>query len=94
MLLLVEINSLQNVILSIYPLSSKGIPSKMPFKNRIREKWESWMLHERIGHESMRPPSREDIAKWALSVLETIPEEIVKNAWTHGDYTWFPDNDE
>jgi hypothetical protein len=66
----------------------------MPFKNRIREKWESWMLHERIGHESMRPPSREDIAKWALSVLETIPEEIVKNAWTHGDYTWFPDNDE
>ena len=23
--------------------------------------------------------------------METLPQQIVKNAWRHGVYTWFPD---
>jgi len=62
-----------------------------PFKNRIREQWESWMVQEGIVHGTTSPPSREDVSKWSVAAMQSLPERIVRNAWRHGDYTWFPD---
>jgi DDE superfamily endonuclease len=61
-----------------------------PFKNRIRQQWESWMIQEGIIHGTTSPPTREDIAKWSVGAMQTLPERIVKNSWRHGDYSWFP----
>ena len=61
-----------------------------PFKNRIREQLESWMVQEGIVHGTTSPPTREDIARWSLAAMQTLPEQIVGNAWRHGDYIWFP----
>jgi len=58
----------------------------------MRQKWEEWMLA--VGMERVRAngltPSREDIANWSICAMETFPSQIVKNAWRHGDYSWFP----
>jgi hypothetical protein len=62
-----------------------------PFKNRIREQWQMWMIQEGIIHGTTTPPSREDIMQWSLAAMESLPETFVRNAWRHGDYTWFPD---
>jgi hypothetical protein len=61
-----------------------------PFKNRIREKWECWMIEEGIQRGTTRPPTRTDISNWTLAAMEALPTQIVKNAWRHGEYTWFP----
>ena len=52
-----------------------------PFKNRIREQWESWMINEGLGHGKISPPTRGDIAKWTDTTLQTLPETIVRNVW-------------
>ena len=61
-----------------------------PFKNRIREQWESWMIQEGIVHGTTSPPSRDDVSKWLVAAMRTLPEQLVRNAWRHGDYSWFP----
>ena len=38
-----------------------------------------------------RAPSRMKIAEWCVEALPTLTEEKVKNAWRHGDYSWFPE---
>ena len=38
-----------------------------------------------------RSPSRDDISKWTANAMDTLSEQIVKNALRHGVYTWFPD---
>jgi hypothetical protein len=49
------------------------------------------MIEEGIRHGTTSAPSREDISKWALAAMGTLSKQIVKNAWRHGEYTWFPD---
>ena len=34
------------------------------------------------------PPTREDIARWLLAAMQTLPEQIVRNAWRHGNYSF------
>ena len=36
------------------------------------------------------PPSIEDILKWSTAAMQSLPVELVRNAWRHDDYTWFP----
>jgi hypothetical protein len=62
-----------------------------PFKNRIRAYWEGWMIEEGVIKGTTSPPTREDISKWSLAAMETLPVEIVRNAWRHGKYSWFPE---
>ena len=62
-----------------------------PFKDRLRDQWESWMMVEGVFNGTTSPPSRGDIATWSVAAMETLPQQIVKNAWRHGVYTWFPD---
>jgi hypothetical protein len=61
-----------------------------PFKNRIREKWEYWMIEEGIQRGITRPPTRADISNWTLAAMDALPTQIVKKAWKPGEYTWFP----
>ena len=60
-----------------------------PFKCRLKDEWEAWMLREGIFDTKTRPPSREHIVQWSVSALDNLPSEIVKNAWRHGQYSWF-----
>jgi hypothetical protein len=62
-----------------------------PFKNRIREQWEAWMIEEGLASGTTSPPSREDIVQWTRRASNNLPPEMIRNAWRHGDYTWFPD---
>jgi hypothetical protein len=48
------------------------------------------MIQEGIQHGTTRPPTRADISNWTLAAMETLPTQIVKNTWRHGEYTWFP----
>jgi transposase len=61
-----------------------------PFKNRLRDQWEAWMVDEGLAHGTTSPPTRENIVQWARNAVANISSEIVKNAWRHGDYSWFP----
>ena len=62
----------------------------MPFKDRIRQQWELWMIAEGLIHGSTSPPSREDICRWTLEAYQSLPEQLILNSWLHGDYRWFP----
>jgi hypothetical protein len=61
-----------------------------PFKNRIRDQWEDWMIDEGLVNGTTSPPTREDIVRWTRNAHANLPSQMVKNAWRHGDYSWFP----
>ncbi|KAI2495737.1 pogo transposable element with KRAB domain [Fragilaria crotonensis] len=61
-----------------------------PFKHRIRHQWERWMIAEGLVHGTTSPPSRLDICRWTLVAFQKLPEQMIRNAWRHGEYTWFP----
>ncbi len=58
-----------------------------PLKDRIRETWEHWMICE--GLESGKAPSRKVVVNWVVDAYKAISIEIVRNAWRHGEYSWF-----
>ena len=66
------------------------IRSNKPFKNRLRDQWEDWMIDEGLANGTTSPPTRENIVQWTRYAVANISSEIVKNAWRHGDYSWFP----
>ncbi len=61
-----------------------------PFKNRIRQQWEQWMLTEGLAYGTTSPPTRENILEWTRIAVNDLPEQMVQNAWRHGQYSWFP----
>jgi hypothetical protein len=61
-----------------------------PFKNRLRQQWEEWMIEEGLANGTTSPPAREDIVRWTRYATVNLPSQIVRNAWRHGDYSWFP----
>ena len=61
-----------------------------PLKNRLRDQWEDWMIDEGLANGTTSPPTRENIVQWTRYAVANISSEIVKNAWRHGDYSWFP----
>ena len=60
-----------------------------PFKNRMRNSWEEWMLEEGLETAFTRPPSRAQVAKWTVDGLKVLPKQLVKNAWRHHNYSYF-----
>ena len=38
----------------------------------------------------MKPPTRQQLAKWCIDFLKELDEQIVKNAWLHHEYSFFP----
>ena len=61
-----------------------------PYRMHLHEKWESWMFAEGIIHGTTSPPTRKHIAEWAIHANNTLAETTIKNAWRHGNYSWFP----
>jgi hypothetical protein len=61
-----------------------------PFKLRVRDQWEAWMMADGILTGSTSPPTRANVAEWCKVAMETLPQQIIRNAWRKtGDYTWF-----
>ena len=48
------------------------------------------MIAEGLVHGTTSPPSRLDICRWTLVAFQNLPEQMIRNSWRHGDYTWFP----
>ena len=61
-----------------------------PFKCALRSCWQAWMMEEAVMDGKTTSPSRMKIAQWCVAALPSLTEEKVKNAWRHGDYSWFP----
>ena len=56
-----------------------------PFKNRIRhQQWEQWMIAEGLANGTTSPPTRENISEWTRIATNDLPEQMVQNAWRHG----------
>jgi hypothetical protein len=60
-----------------------------PLKNRIQHKWEDYMLNEGLIHNQTKPPTCQRLASWCIDSMKEMDEQIVKNAWLHGEYSFF-----
>ena len=60
-----------------------------PLKSRIRNMWEDWMMEQGIHTEKFSPPPRQTIADWVVTASESLGENIVRNSWRHGQFTYF-----
>lgn len=60
-----------------------------PFKNRVRERWETWMVDEGLAAERTREPSREQMATWIVETLNGFEVDMVRNAWRKRDMPFF-----
>jgi hypothetical protein len=61
-----------------------------PFKNRLRERWETWMMIDGLLLGTTAPPPRETITEWVEEACLDMSEELLQNAWLHHDYSFFP----
>ena len=61
-----------------------------PLKNRVRGYWEEYMITTGIKEVLSKPPSRAVLSGWIIDSLKDIPTSIIKNAWQHGQYSYFP----
>jgi hypothetical protein len=61
-----------------------------PLKCKIRKLWQEWMILDGLSTGFMRPPSRKHIAQWVSTAKDLLTEGLVRNAWRHGAYTFFP----
>ena len=61
-----------------------------PLKNRIRRKWEEYMLEEGLAMTVSKPLTRQQMATWVTESLDDLGEHIVKAAWRRNGYSYFP----
>ena len=52
------------------------------------------MISEGLINGTTSPPMRKDIAQWGLYAKNEISVETVKNSWGHGEYSWFPNEED
>ena len=56
-----------------------------PFKNRIRRQWdEDWMIAEGLANGTTSPPTRQDITEWTRTAANSLPKQMIRNTWRHG----------
>ena len=65
-----------------------------PFKKHIRDLWQTWMMGDMSQGTTtvtVSAPTRELIRDWCIDAYNQMQSEtnIIKNAWRHGQYTWF-----
>ena len=48
------------------------------------------MLTEGLLHNQTKPPTRQQLETWCTNCMKEKDEQIVKNAWLHGEYSFFP----
>ena len=51
-----------------------------PLKNRIRRKWEEYMLEAGLAMTVLKPPTRQQMATWITECLDDLSEHIIKAA--------------
>ena len=52
--------------------------------------WENWMIDYGLATGTTKAPERADIAEWVAEAKGLLTEQIVRNSWRHGAYTFFP----
>ena len=67
-----------------------------PFKNRMRYRWEEWMMEqvdteERVQKRVTPKIARNLVAGWAGEALERLPNDVVYNSWRHTPFSYFPE---
>ena len=40
----------------------------------------------------VRDPTRNDLALWITESVNNMPEQMIKNSWRHGAYSYFEDD--
>ena len=62
-----------------------------PWKNRVRYRFEDWMMDlpswDRVKPKVFRPL----LAKFIVESWNRVPEEVVYNAWRHHPYSYYPE---
>ena len=61
-----------------------------PLKNRIRRKWEEYMLEEGLAMTVSKPLTRQQMATWVTECLDDLGKHMVKAAWRRNGYSYFP----
>lgn len=61
-----------------------------PFKNRMRNQWEDWMMDGGLDNPTTKPPSRLQVAQWVDASCDLLTTSILKNSWLHRPYTYYP----
>ena len=49
------------------------------------------MLDDGLIQVVSKPPTRQMMAGWCVDTLKELEEGIIKNAWHHGEYSYFPE---
>jgi hypothetical protein len=49
-----------------------------PFKNRIRQQWEQWMIAEGLANGMTSLLTRENIIEWTRIATNNLPEQMVQ----------------
>lgn len=47
------------------------------------------MIAEGFGNVTTSPQTRENIIEWTRIATNSMPIQMIKNAWRHGEYSWF-----
>lgn len=63
-----------------------------PLKNHVRRSWENYMITNGLGEpgRTIQPPTRKMMAEWIVAAIDATPAHIIRNAWRHGRYSYFP----
>ena len=61
-----------------------------PFKNRVRHKWEDWIMDGAIDEEVTKPPTCLQVVEWCCNSFRELEGTIVCNAWLNGRFSYFP----
>jgi DDE superfamily endonuclease len=52
-----------------------------PYKNRMKNQWENWMIDVGVQMAITTPPTRQQFANWCIDSLGSIGTQIVHNSW-------------
>ena len=60
-----------------------------PLKNRVRQRWEEWMIEQGSDTPVFNPPPRETLTSWILESLCSLHPQLVQNAWLRNGLSYF-----
>ncbi len=60
-----------------------------PFKCRLWQSWEMWMLREGLVNGVVQSPTSAEVATWIVMAQIGMTKKIVMNSWLHSPYNWF-----
>ena len=47
------------------------------------------MISEGFANGMTSSPTRENIIEWTRVAMNSMPAQMIQNAWRHGQYSWF-----